>query len=420
MELEEIRKNTQLCTTAIIAYVAKIHNAFKLSPINKLLGEFDLPKVSKQDILDLAELFADADSDYGKVFQLFVDGEYTLEDLRVGLTGNKIQEVLSPYVVAHEKVLGNNREFNRIQREGAWMQILLEESDKHLEKLLKSTDLLSTFTPNVSVRPSEEHIEGTELTVLIGDWHIGASVHNKDTGGYNFSILQRRLVKYLQAIEKTAKRFNVTRIHIANLGDNIEHINMRNVNQAFEVEFPATEQIAKATRLLLDFIQKVEQLAPTNYYMIAGNHDRFQGNKNDAVYNDSVAYVILDHLLLLQKYGAMQNTQILNNLEDVYSAEYTTGGKIVHLDHGHTLPRVPAQVIPRLIKTHPIDILVTGHVHNAFSMQEDFDRLHIINSSPMGANNYSKDLKLPATTPSQTMFLVGGFVDGIIQQTVFL
>lgn len=416
MDIKAIKANEDYTTVAIIGYCVKTFGKANLPKINKIGEEFNLDKINKEEAQDLMAL-VNTKPLYSEVFMDFMQGTYTLDDLKIGLE-EQVDSLISPYAITHEKVLADKREFNKLQREGTYLQLLVEESRKQLLSAFKDG---LCILPSKPLKPLRTQAKGAEreLTVMLSDWHVGALVYNTRTGGYNFTKLRDRLNQYQEQIVKIAKLYQVTKINVVNLGDTIEHINMRNVNQAFEAEFPATEQIAKATRLLLDFLTDVSQLTTTNYYMVGGNHDRFQGNKKDAVYNDNAGYLILDSLLLAQELGSLQNVTIYDNRKDVYYAEYTSCGKTIAVDHGDHL-KGKGDNITKVMKDHPIDILLTGHVHNYSVQQEDYERLQIVCSSTMGANNYSKELKLPETTPSQTMFVLGKDLDGIVQHTVFL
>jgi len=49
-----------------------------------------------------------------------------------------------------------------------------------------------------------------------------------------------------------------------------------------------------------------------------------------------------------------------------------------------------------------IKILFSGHLHYLDITQESFGRMHYQVSSPVGENDYSSSLNLPATMPSQS------------------
>lgn len=403
----------------IFGHLVKTFGKVQTAKFNKIALELGYDRVTAKDIKKMADRF-EKDDTLDTLVQQSIVGEIGLEDLtkyksdRKPFLEKSTYDVVTAYQVEHQRVLANNREFNKIQREGAYVHLLFDG--------LKNTfreEFATLSKPKYDFTYTRETLEGDkELVVLLSDLHIGALVNNLDTGGYNFEILNQRLTTYLHEIKQMAELMKVSKVRIYNLGDNIEHINMRSVNQAFEAEFTAVEQIAKATRLIVDFVMEVEKVAPVKYGMIGGNHDRFQGNKNDKIYNDNVAYLILDYMFMMQEFGMLQQTELIDNREDIYGFEDTVQGKVIKASHGDSLKGKGAH-IHKFVKDHGIDYLVTGHVHHHLISQEDFARLHITNASPMGANNFSKELNLPLSTPSQTMFVLGAALKGPIIYTVF-
>ena len=420
MEMENIYREPEQVSAIIFGHLVKTFGKVTVTNMNKLLVELGYDRINAKELNELASSLGE-NPELGTLVDKAVSGEITLEMLENYYTEEKVYEtkslhdVITPYQVEHQRVLADNRAFNKIQREGAFTKILFEDLKADLKK-----EFASLAKPNYNfVHKVDTSDSGIELIVTLADFHVGSLVENSYTGGYNFNILLDRLAQYLQEVKEMASLYNVERIHIYNIGDSVENLSMRPVNQAFETEFTMSEQISKATRVLTDFIQQVEKLAPVTYGMVGGNHCRMQGNKNDKVYNDSAAYIILDTLFLLQEQGLLQRTELVDNRHDVYSFETTVQGKVIKVTHGDNLKAVGSN-IPKFIKTHAIDYLITGHVHNMKTIQEDFDRIHFVVSSIMGANNYSKELLLNESKPSQTLLVLSKKLKGPIIHPVFL
>src|SRR5699024_8210835 len=98
--------------------------------------------------------------------------------------------------------------------------------------------------------------------------------------------------------------------------------------------------------------------------------------------------------------------------------EVKVRGKVVHINHGDMLRGTGSQ-FSKFVKNHPVDILVTGHVHNFNIRQDDGDRFQMVVGSPMGYNAYSKELQLEKTAPSQTLMLLGEETSPIIHTVYF-
>lgn len=398
----------------IFGHLAKTFGKVQTSKFNKIAVELGYDTSNAKELSEFTETL-DMNPHLAKLVDETITGSINLDELYQYQTEKKpfkektFFDVVTPYQVQHQRVLEANRNFNKVQREGAYLKALMEDLKEDL-----STEFFSSskyLAPIHSIK-----VEGSALIVTISDLHVGALIY--DTGyGYNFEVLKERLSIYMQEIKNTLEVIDVETIRIYQIGDSVENVIMRNT-QSFEAEFPLSEQIAKATRIMTEFITEVEQIKPVKFGIVNGNHDRLQANGKDKIYNDTVAYVILDTLFLLQDNGMFQNTELIDNRTDMDSFEDRVEGKNIYVTHGSYL-KGNGKHITKLIKNHTIDFLFTGHVHNFKVQQEDFDRLHITVSSIMGANNYSKELNLAETMPSQTMVLLNKKLKGPIIYNVF-
>lgn len=196
---------------------------------------------------------------------------------------------------------------------------------------------------------------------------------------------------------------------------------MRSVNQAFDTEFTLAEQITKGTRLLIDVLSQISEVAEGNlrFGIVGGNHDRLQGNKNEKIYNDNVAYITLDTMLNLQELGVLNGIEIIDNREDIYTIEDVVANQRIVVNHGDNL-KGNVNHIPKFIKDQVFDLLITGHVHHLRVKQEDYNRQHITVGSTIGYNTYSKELHLSKTTPSQQLLFLEHESKDIELKTVYL
>lgn len=393
----------------IYGTLLKNENKITLTRVNKISTEkVGLERIKNQEMQEIYEDICE-DEYLDELLKDTVKGKYGLENIQdykgeQAFEDSNYLDTITPYLVAKESRLAENREFNKIMRDGTYLKILVDN--------LKN-DLVDEFKDFKVYREHAEYDEYVDLFVsksektmvlALSDFHVGFSFNNYVSGGYNFEILKERLEIYFKEAERLAKEHNVTDFRIYFVGDLIEHINMRNVNQAFETEFTLSEQIAKGTRLLADIINRFENLGKVKFAMVHGNHDRMQGNKNDKVHNDSAVYIALDQLLFLQECGAFKNTEIVDNRKDIYNARDDIHGYLIHLNHGDGLAnRKP--IISKFEHDREINMLIKGHVHHFYVLQEDYKRMHVTNSSPIGYNNYSDEKALGKTSPSQTIML---------------
>lgn len=419
--LTEQLENPYVVRAIIAGTLQKTFNRINVGKYNILAEELG---VSKENKVTLKELVAhiEADETLRGLYESAINGVVstnTILELRKQEANKSLFGTVTPYVVEHQQVLANNREFNKIQREGAYLNHLINGLKEHLVEELAEFDTPKYVLTDRKVKAKQT---GKEMILCLSDWHIGAYVSNMDTGGYNFSIFKERLNTLLKQTAQTITDQGIKKVHVYHIGDLIEHINMRNVNQAFEAEFPATEQIAKGVRIIVEVLNAIAKMGvEVTFGMVGGNHDRFQGNKNDKIYNDNVAYLAIDQVHLINELGGLhKNIKLIDNRSDVYSFLDTVAGKRIKVTHGDTEGKKVDVKIPKHIKTEVIDYLIMGHIHTTRIIQEDFSRFHVYVGSPMGANNYSAENNLPTTSPAQLIMVIDPEVNSPLFMPVFL
>lgn len=418
-DLKKQMENPEFIQAVILGELTKSFNKIQVGKYNKLAIEFNLDKENKAGIEYLLD-HVNKDEYLRGVYHSAINGKIETQVFRdLEKQSGSLHNTVSAYVIENTEVQANNREFNKFQREGAYLNHLVDGMHKTLLEELDSLKITNYVDPGMKIA----HAEGKkELIVCLADWHIGALVNNMDTGGYNFETFKKRLNELVyQVVEKIHKE-NIEKVHVYHIGDVIEHINMRNVNQAFEAEFPATEQISKGIRCLVEALNTIADTeTEVTFGIVGGNHDRFQGNKADKIYNDNVAYLVLDNLFFLQGFkGLAENITLIDNRKDVYQFFDQVAGKTIKVVHGdHEGKKVDVK-IPKHIKDKVIDYLILGHIHTTRIIQEDFDRFHVYVGSTMGANNYSAENNLPTTSPAQMMLTLDPEQDSPVFQPVFL
>lgn len=404
----------------VYGYLAKTKGKVQTAPFNKIVTELGFDRVSQKALKDIAKEINESERLTGIVEEA-IKGNLDLSDLKHYHTeeqtfpdGNP-HKVITPYIVEHQRVLKNNREFNKTLREGSYLHILMEDLHRDLQADMKNLKLNGAESI-----PEFEVTKDNKLVVLVSDWHIGAQISDYyDHGGYNFEVLKGRLKKLLVEAKEMAQTNQVDEVICLFGGDMIEGADMRG-GQKWGLEFSLSEQIARGSRVLANFLSSLETIAPVTFGAVRGNHDRLTGqaNKQDTIHNDSSMLVILNYLLDLQSYGALPNTYIIDNTEDMYDLEVEVHGKVIHLNHGDML-KGKGSHFPKFIKDRPIDYLVTGHVHNFRVQQDHKDRMHLVIGSIMGYNDYSKELNLEHTAPNQTLMVMSKGKDPIIKTVYF-
>ncbi|AAX92316.1 hypothetical protein TwortDSMZ_161 [Staphylococcus phage Twort] len=408
-------KSVEEVYAIVFGVLAKDEGKIVSSKFNKILNEIGIDRVSVNDLKDISEMIHEDDYLNGLKNDAIL-GKVSLKDLE-SVEGKKVfkdnnyLDTVSTYVVENEKRLSNLRELRKHQKNGAYMEMLMEGLKKDLVKELKN--------PIIEDRDILLGHTDKELVLLLSDFHVGFTSRDLDNK-YNFEVLTNRLTKYLDEVQTMVLEHDIDDVSIFFVGDLVEHINMRDVNQAFDTEFTMSEQISKGTRLLIDIIKNVSEMVDgkVTFGIVAGNHDRLQGNKNHKIYNDSVAYIVLDTLLCMQENGVINDIDIIDNREDIYKFYHKVNNTNICVTHGDSLKGKGKNISKVEVKEN-IDVLVTGHVHHFSATQEDFHKTHVVASSPIGFNNYSKELNLSRTSPSQQMLLVDSSKNLTIK-TVFL
>lgn len=405
---KELLASQEGAFAVIMGYLKSERGKIAPSVFNKIAKKLNYPRQSKEDLIKLAEDI----SENRELYELYSKGFERIIKLDDVPSHNEETERLSEaelfshvtnFLVDNEDTNANLREMRKLQREGVYMKILMRNLKKYLVEELKGMPRAKYIQTVVPERKKGDR----SLVLLLSDWHVGALTFNEDTGGYNFDKLKKTVHSILKQTLEVVQELDIKHVYVFHLGDIIEHISMRNVNQAFDSEFPATKQIAKAQRLLVDMLSQLSKQVHVTFGIVAGNHDRFDGNKADKVYNDNASYIILDTLFMLQEsFGQLTNVTLIDNREDTYEFIQEVSGKNIKVKHGDTEKKKDDVKIPKHIKNKPIDYYVMGHIHTTRIVQEDYSRFHVYVGSTMGANNYSKELSLPTTGASQMMMVL--------------
>ncbi|BCK59848.1 DNA repair exonuclease [Staphylococcus phage vB_SauH_DELF3] len=390
------------------------------SKLNKVLARVGIDRVNRNESKCIVDNIRN-DSYLNDSKNKAVKGEVLLEDLRdvedkQVFKGNDYNEAISSYVVPHADELSRLREDRKTNRQTAYPTILFDELTGTMVNELKGIPLLDHKVYKYTSTEEEEE----DFSVLLSDFHVGISFQDL-TNESCFHVLKRRLNQLLQETIKDISKRGISNVTQTFVGDLIEHVPMRNLNQAFETEFTMAEQLAKGTRLLLDFLTELStyEQGSLRSGMIAGNHDRVQGNNNQKVYNDSVAYSVLDSLLLLTENGVLEGIEIIDNSKGVYGIKDTVCNLNILINQKDGL-KGKGKHIPKFTSNNNNDLSITGHVHHFSVTQDDYNRMHIVASSPCGYNNYAKELHLSRTKPSQQLLFLSDKNKDIDIKPVFL
>lgn len=230
------------------------------------------------------------------------------------------------------------------------------------------------------------------MEALISDVHIG-----KKTDTFNLAVCRARLRHFTEVflgeVERNNKIYNVERLILSFLGDNIEHSNMHGLESMVGCEFSNPEQIKWAIELFLtEIILPISALGiPVDIIGIAGNHDR-EGEKR--TYNNpgknSFAWIIYETLRLITAQLGLSHVS-WTIPEGVYLVLNIYGNNFLyeHGDNvrGNNYPTINTHLSNRSTQIGEIlHGIRLGHYHRY--THYDNGRV-IINSSVCGPDSYS-------------------------------
>lgn len=362
-----------------------------LAVLNRYLSALGLDKTTKEDLLNYTEILnSRPEADITKMFKKVAEGKLDLYDI-VGhsdVSYKQFQTSLALRVPSQvkQRVADQSfqRAFNKALRNGAYMDNLMEELQFKLQEVYK------TMQP-VRKLPSIPETATKDGYVILGsDWHIGAEV-DVEGNTYNYEQFKKRWDSYLGHCIQRAKSLGYKRVYFFHIGDVIEQIAMRNVNQPFETEFTLAQEISLGIKHIFETLQILQSDFDVVFGMVTGNHDRMLPDKKAGVYNDSAVYIMLNQMFLLKELGMLPRVSIIDNRKDTYDLETKINGKLVHVTHGEKVNNKDNSNISNFVRDKPIDILIYGHYHTFRAFNGNHDQLELGLGAIMGFNNYSKE-----------------------------
>ena len=313
---------------------------------------------------------------------------------------DEVRKAIGELDIKKQEVRTKTNQLNKIKRNFIKS---IEIANDIKECLIENTEI-----PKLNYRKDLE-ISDNKLIVQISDWHVGYCINNYKGNSYNYEIAKKRLSKLLEEIKKTCKLYNINYVVIANCGDIIEHVSMRNTNQAFECEFNLGQQISHAIKLLFSFIKEIADMGnKVEYYSCTSNHARLNGMKEMNIEGDDADVIIRDSLeSLFELYG---NKNIHINKTDYKdgTSEFELNGMMFKVMHGDNRPMNDKKLFDGETSSHntKYKAILRGHFHN-FNVTSQNSNGYVITSSCLfGYNSYSMKKMLCNTNASQTLIVV--------------
>ena len=233
----------------------------------------------------------------------------------------------------------------------------------------------------------------------IADLHLGEIFENC-VNNYNYNEAVKRVDVIAKETVHFCKLHNVHTLVVGNLGDLISgiiHVGLR-----LGQEYDAVDQTMKASELLAEFLNVIQQACPViEYRSVVDNHSRLIADKNQSI--------VLENLNRISDWFVeerLKGTQIKfmkDNLDPGVGRFYLPNHKPVYFMHGHE-DRKSSVVQDIMGMTHEFpDYIVMAHYHN--SAEHTFQGAKLfITGSIIGTNPYAFSKRL-FSEPEQKLLI---------------
>ncbi|NBI28610.1 hypothetical protein ERL59_06545 [Chengkuizengella sp. YPA3-1-1] len=295
-------------------------------------------------------------------------------------------------------------------------QDLLREINKNLRELSRTAVLADEFrnilldemdfsVPHYVYNPVLPNSRNKGICIIT-DWHIGVVVNNCLGNNYNYEIAQKRVNKLKQEVLDYCRLYSINDLYVVGCGDFIEHISMRK-NQSQDCEFGKSMQIAKAQKLILDFLVSLSEYVNITAELIPGNHDRENGDKTANFDGDNANVTINEGIEDMLELINSPRLQFIKSKPHQTSIELELNGKKFKFVHGdkHKTKNKHILKTQSSLDREFYDVFVHGHLHNWYTRDDDHGGMVVGVGCLMGRNNYSKEMEC-ATDASQGMIVV--------------
>ena len=227
-------------------------------------------------------------------------------------------------------------------------------------------------------RPTSEAVYG------LADLHLGPIIENYiNTYDYNEAV--ERINKVAEDIIYYCKLNNVSKLHFINLGDLIAGIIHPTIR--LEQEYDVIEQVLKASELVTELLNVLQQAAPeVTYRSVVDNHARVMPDKNQHIELENLNRII--DVFVEERLKDTNIKFMKDNVDIGIGRIELRSGKKLYFMHGHQ-DRKSSVVQDIVGLTHEFpDYILMGHYHN--SAEHTFQGAKLfITSSIIGTDTYA-------------------------------
>jgi predicted phosphodiesterase len=293
------------------------------------------------------------------------------------------------------------RKINRGKKEITERALFIEEIKSEIYNVLSQVKWEEIM--NHVFTPIKDHGK-TRMILLFTDWHIGALVDVEDNK-YNYDIAKDRIQQAVDQALQYAYDNKVYRIDVVFMGDAVEHAYMRDA-QAYTAEFPVSKQMTLAGRLMIDALYQLSRKHFVTYRAFAGNHDRFNKDKNGNIDGDNAVVVMNEMVQLFIEQAKIENLMYVE-CHNYHARLVNVNGKNFKFVHGDFEKKNDTGKLASHSLNDKIhyDAIIYGHFHHFKVVEVGLDKLEISVGSTKGSDDYSEKLGV-GSAPSQAIILV--------------
>lgn len=308
-----------------------------------------------------------------------------------------VRNAIGEMYISKRHAQNSYRELNKVKREFSDNLMLLDS----IEESMKNMD----FGSNITISNKQlfnNNKKSKKMIACISDPHYGAVV---DIEGrkYNPEMTPKIMMDYADKLIDIAIRESVDEIHVVGLGDLVEHSSMRPQN-TYSVDRLLSEQVTEISDIIISFLRKLATHFKITYSAIAGNHDRFIGNKNHALFGEHIVSISNKIIETFIRYSGVENIEYIPT--ESYHHIMSINNKNFLFVHGDTTPLKKDTILAEqsaLFNIH-FDAILGGHIHH-FTMREVAeDRFIATFGSIKGTDDFS--LKTIGTSASRSQGVI--------------
>ena len=308
-----------------------------------------------------------------------------------------VRNAIGEMYISKRHAQNSYRELNKTKREFSDNLMLLDSIEEAVKGMSFGSDINISHTPLFSKTEALK-----KMIACISDPHHGAVV---DIEGrkYNPEMTSEIMMDYADKLIEIAKKESVDEIHVVGLGDLVEHSTMRPQN-TYSVDKLLSEQVTEISDIIIAFLKKLSVHFKVTYSAIAGNHDRFVGNKNHALFGEHIVTISNKIIETFIKHSGIENIEYIPT--ESYHHIININNKNFLFVHGDITPLRKDSILAEqsaLFNIH-FDAIVGGHIHH-FTMREVAeDRFVATFGSIKGTDDFS--LKTIGTSASRSQGII--------------